>query len=86
MADIAASLSQRLATSATGYAAVIDGVLNIRTVNETRNMAAHNALWVSGCRIFTTCKDLDCDCMVKLLEEMFPAVKIIAVQVETTNA
>lgn len=86
MADLAASLSQRLASTATGYAAVIDGILNVRTVTETRNMAAFNAMWVQGLQVVSTCQDVDCDCMVKLLSQLRPGTKIVAVQVGGANA
>lgn len=35
-----ALLPERMATSATGFGAIIGGTLDIRTVTETRNMAA----------------------------------------------
>ena len=80
----ALALTARLATSATGYAAVIDGILNIRSVTETRNMAAYNALWLNGFQVQTSCTDVECDCMVRLLERLRPGTKLIAVTVEAS--
>lgn len=71
-----------MATSCTGYGAVIDGVLDIRTVTETKNMAAVNALFMCGFGVATTCHDPDCDCKVKILEVMRPDVKLVAVKVQ----
>jgi hypothetical protein len=72
-----------MASSATGWAAVIDGVLNIRTVGETANMAAVNALFLSGFRVFSNCADPDCDCMVKALGRFMPGrVELLRVKVE----
>lgn len=83
MADpLISSLTDRLATSATGYGAVIDGVLNIRTVTDTRNAAALNALFVAGFRIASICQDRDCDCMVKALGALRPDIRILPVKVE----
>jgi len=82
MAD---TLSQRLATSATGYSAVIDGILDIRTVTETPNAAALNALFAKGFRVASNCNDRDCDCMVKALARILPDVKIVAVSVQVTT-
>lgn len=75
-------LAARLATTATGYGAVIDGILNIRTVTDGRNMAALNALVLSGHRVLSICHDPDCDCMVKALARIEPSVKIVPVNVQ----
>lgn len=84
MADLMPKdLAARMASSATGWAAVIDGVLNIRTVGETANMAAVNALFISGFRVFSNCADPDCDCMVKALDRFMPnRVQLVRVKVE----
>lgn len=83
MADTSIStLTARLATSATGWAAVIDGVLNIRTVTDSANAAAVNALYLSGINVISNCRDADCDCMVKVLEKMKPDIKLVRVTLE----
>lgn len=84
MPELPAALAQRLASSATGYGAVIDGGLNIRTVGETANMAALNALLVTGIRVSSTCRDPECDCIVRLAADLRPSVKVVAVSVEAT--
>ena len=78
----APSLTDLMATSCTGYGAVIDGVLDIRTVTETKNMAAVNALFMCGFGVATTCHDPDCDCKVKILEVMRPDVNLVPVKVQ----
>lgn len=79
------SLTIRLATSATGYGAVIDGVLNIRTVTDTMNAAALNALYVCGFQVLTGCGDADCDCMVKAAAKLIPHAKIVPVKIEVNH-
>ena len=83
--QLPATLTSRLASSATGYGAVIDGVLNVRTVSETRNATALNALFITGIMVHNPCRDLDCDCLVKLLAKLRPKVKIVAVSVEARD-
>ena len=58
---MAETLTHRMATSATGYAAVMDGILNIGTVSETPSMAAVNALALGGHRLLSNCADPDCN-------------------------
>lgn len=81
MADLTASL----ATSAMGYAAVIDGVLNIRTVSEGEKAAALNAIYVLGYRIATTCVNPDCNCMVQALAQIAPGARIVPVTVGVSD-
>lgn len=83
---LAATLKCRLASSATGFGAVIDGVLNIRTVSDTQNAAALNALYILGFRIISNCEDTDCDCKVKLLSRLSPSTEIRRVTVEAPHA
>ena len=86
MADMETILGARLASSATGWGAIIDGVLNIRTVTETANMAAFNALYIAGFRIVSDCcRDMDCDCKQQLLAKLRPDIRIVAVTVEADN-
>ena len=80
------TFTARLATSATGYGAVIDGVLNIRTVTETPNAAALNALFLAGYRVLSNCTDTDCDCKVRLLAKVRPDIRIVSVAVEVRDA
>ena len=81
---IIAPLTHRLATTASGFGAVIDGILDIRTVTEGANGAALNALHVKGFRVVSTCQDRDCDCMVKLLAQFAPDVQLVRVAVQVT--
>ena len=78
-------LTHLLAISATGYGAVIDGVLNIRTVTDSPNAAALNALHFLGFRMVSNCADRDCDCMVTALARLAPDVRIVPVSVQTIN-
>lgn len=78
-------LTHLLATSATGYGAIIDWVLNIRTITDSPNGVAINALHVRGFQILSTCTDRDCDCMVATLNRLCPDVKIAPVSVAVTN-
>jgi len=86
MADTSISaLTDLLATSATGWGAVIDGVLNIRTVTDTANAAAVNALYLSGINVLSNCRDSDCDCMVNVLAKMRPEIKLVRVKMEVCD-
>lgn len=86
MADTSISaLTDLLATSATGWGAVIDGVLNIRTVTDTANAAAVNALYLSGINVLSNCRDSDCDCMVNVLAKMKPEIKLVRVKMEVCD-
>lgn len=85
MTDLPASLSTRLAASATGYGAVIDGVLNIRTVSETPNMVALNALFLVGIHVQNPCQDLCCDCIVRIARQLRPDIWIVSVSVEVSE-
>lgn len=74
-----------LASSATGFAAVIDGVLNVTTIGDTREAVAVYAFGVMGFRIYSDCACLDrdlCGCVEKALGWRFPNIKIIPVQVK----
>lgn len=83
---MAETLTHRMATSATGYAAVMDGILNIRTVSETPSMAAVNALALGGINLLSNCADPDCNCKVEALARIMPNVQIVAVAVRATEA
>ena len=87
MADtFTAALMGQIATSATGWGAVIGGVLDIRTVNDGRNSAAWMALRVQGFELATTCTDPYCDCMVRLLAQLKPDTQLVPVTVQVANA
>ena len=74
-----------MAMSATGYGVVIDGILNIRTVTESANMAAYNTLHLSGFHVFSRCSGMDCDYKVKAMTLFMPTAKLVAVRVEVIN-
>lgn len=76
------SLADLLATSATGWAAVINGTMDVRTISDGKNTAALNAMHACGFGVMTTCADPDCDCMVAVLAQHRPDVKLVRVQVE----
>lgn len=75
-------LTARLATSATGYAAVIGGVLNVSTVADSQKAAALNAIYAMGHTVLAPCPDPDCDCMVRILAHHFPDVRLVPVRIE----
>lgn len=75
-------LTARLATSATGYAAVIGGVLNVRTVSDSQKAAALNAIYAMGHTVLAPCPNPDCDCIVRLLAHHFPDVRLVPVRIE----
>lgn len=87
MADVIEQLTASMARTSAGYAAVIDGLLNVKTTSETANAAAFNALHLLGHgwrAVFSGCSDIDCDCKVRLLAEICPDVKIVPVKVEAS--
>lgn len=82
MADAVASLTAKLAESATGYGAIINGVLDPRTVTAYRNGAALNAMYVLGTNIISSCQDPACECMVELLKRLGLPAEIVPVRIE----
>lgn len=76
-------LADRMAKSASGYAAVINGVLDIRTTSDTRNGVALNAFAVLGAMVVSTCRNPDCDCLAKDAERF--GIKIVRVTMEATD-
>lgn len=78
-------LAEALSTTATGYAAAIDGVLDIRTVTDNRRGAAINALCVIGLYPMLRCQDPECDCIVKMLPHITDRIEIVSVSVETSK-
>lgn len=79
------NLKSAIANSATGWGAVINGTLDVRSITETANGAALNAIYIKGHRVISNCADPDCDCMVNVLGGLFPDVKIVRVRVEVAN-
>lgn len=86
MGDPIAMLKAAIATSATGFAAIIDGAMDIRTIGGTKNSAAFAVLTVKSRRmVISTCSDPGCDCLVKVLAENYPDVRIVAVSVQVAH-
>ena len=83
------SLDDLLATSGTGWAAIINGIMDVRTISDGKNTAALNAIHVCGFHPRTTCVDPDCDpdcdCIVKVLADCMPDVKLVRVRVEACS-
>lgn len=80
-----ADLSARMSSSATGYAAVIVGVLNIRTVSAEPSHAALNAIYSLGYRLASVCQDPNCRCMEQLLLQLSPGAQVVRVSVEVDH-
>lgn len=86
MADSTLSnLNMRMANTATGWAAVIDGVLDARTVTIDKRGAAINAFFAKGIMVIATCRDEDCNCMIEKLGHRFPSIKLVPVTVAVSN-
>lgn len=80
------SLATAMATSATGYAAIINGVMDIRTVSDCERGAAINAIWVcSGGTMTVACNDPDCGCAARLLKLHWPDTKLVRVSVQVAQ-
>lgn len=78
-------LTEAMATSATGYAAVIDGVLDIRTTSDNLKGATIYALRGLGYVILVGCPDPECDCILRNLPpELKDRIEIVAVSVTRT--
>lgn len=75
------ALADRMQRSATGFACVCDGVLDVRTVADHRQIAAMRGLAMRSV-FFLPCMNEDCDCAVKAAEAL--GLKIVAVSVEAT--
>lgn len=81
------ALKATMASQATGYCAVIDGVMNPMTFSVIRKRTALAALIIkTGMMVMSTCDDESCDCEAKVLAEKFPDVKIVAVDVTERKA
>jgi hypothetical protein len=82
MSGLPASLVAGMASTATGWGVVFDGVLSVQTVTETRNAAAYAALTVAGVRVVSNCTDTECDCYVKAMTAALPNARLVPVKVE----
>lgn len=71
-----------LARSGYGHAAVVDGVLDMRTVANGPNATALSVLTLNSYVVLRMCPDPFCDCVVKDLAKLLPAVSIVRVKVE----
>ena len=80
------SLTKSIATTATGYAAIINGALDMTTISDSRRLAAMKGMTKAGVPpaivLLVDCKNDDCDCMEKKLADAFPGSRIVAVKVE----
>lgn len=81
MLDAMQSITANLAKQGSGYAAIIDGVLNVRTVSDSEKGTALNALWAVGFYVQGNCQDPDCDCTIRLLQKARPDIRIVPVNV-----
>ena len=83
------ALTKSIATTATGYAAVINGALDIGSVSPTKQSAAVKGLVAAGVPAFAVmlmqCEKEDCDCMVKTFEERAVGGRIVSIKVEVTE-
>jgi hypothetical protein len=79
-------LTKSIATTATGYAAVINGVLDVATTSSSRKSAAMNGLISSGLPhlavILMDCGNDNCDCLAKTFEAEVAGGRIVQVKVE----
>lgn len=84
------ALSQGLATTATGFACVIDGVLDVRTIADTAKDCAKRGIAVRfgpiAALLGSGCDDPTCDCTVRALTEACPDIKIVTVEIKVTEA
>jgi len=85
-APMPAALSAQMALSGAGYAAVINGVLNVRTVSDGPNLSAYFALVFTGYKVTGMCHDADCDCWVQAMMKLRPDIKLVPVEVQVPIA
>jgi hypothetical protein len=83
------SLTKSIATTATGYAAIINGVLDMTTASDSRRAAAMKGLIIAGVHplvvMHTDCQDPGCGCMEEWLKDRYPDSRIVAVKVEVSE-
>lgn len=73
-------IAASMLTKTLGFAAVLDGVVNIRTVSDTAQGSALNMLFIHNV-VFSPCNDPKCNCTTKALNEVVPGAKIVPVEV-----
>lgn len=83
------ALTKSIATTATGYAAVINGALDMTTTSDSRRLAAMKGLANGGVPallvVLTDCNNPDCDCMEKSFLGTFLGSRIVPVKVEVSE-
>jgi len=79
-------MAAKMAIGATGFGAIINGILDIHTVSDTRKACAVNAIWIaSGRRLSLACEDPACGCFEGILALQFPGVSIVPVSVQVVQ-
>jgi hypothetical protein len=82
-------LTKSMATTATGYAAVLNGVLDATTTSASRKSAAMKALVASGVPAFAVmllgCDKDGCDCVEKAFVAEVDGGRIVPVKVEVSQ-
>lgn len=73
-------IAASMLTKTLGFAAVLDGIVNIRTVSDTAQAAAFNMMHIHGV-LFSPCNDPKCDCTTKALNQVVPGAKIVPVEI-----
>ena len=73
------ALAAQMSRSATGFAEVRDGILDILTVADTRRNASLRAVLARGV-LAIPCPDEGCGCMERLADDL--GIKIVSVKVE----
>lgn len=88
MADTGKTIEEMkagLARSGYGHAAVVDGVLDMRTVANGPNATALMVLTLNRYVVMRMCPDPFCDCVVEDLKKLLPAVSIVRVKVDVID-
>jgi hypothetical protein len=83
------ALTKSIATTATGYAAVINGALDVTTIGTSRKNAAMKGLVALGVPICVVmlldCDKEGCDCLVKTFEDRDAGRRIVPIKIEVTE-
>ena len=84
------AITKGLATQATGFACVIDGVLDMRTISDTAKGCAARTIGLTmgplAAMISYRCQDPTCDCTVKALKTEVPNARLVAIEIKVTEA
>lgn len=75
------ALTERMQRSATGFACVYEGLLDVRTVADTGRAAAIRGMMMRNVLVIP-CPDEACDCAVKAAETF--GLRIVPVTIEVT--